>query len=168
MFGFLLISITTRSLTFLCVCILQSLLLKQTLRLRVLSLSSGSSSTGCLCSEWLSSQSVKNGRSVVSYTPGFTVSTWHPVNISTDYMLTPTQIYCGNCVFTNHLLLLTHVLYALMSSQVSVCGLCFLILFAGNFFTTVAVVRQKLKSRNQKPKSLWCRKCSNQHKCSCY
>uniref|UniRef100_A0A669D6J8 Transmembrane protein 120Ab n=1 Tax=Oreochromis niloticus TaxID=8128 RepID=A0A669D6J8_ORENI len=38
--------------------------------------------------------------------------------------------------------------------QVSVCGLCFLILFAGNFFTTVAVVRQKLKSRNQKPKSL--------------
>uniref|UniRef100_A0A669DXG2 Transmembrane protein 120Ab n=1 Tax=Oreochromis niloticus TaxID=8128 RepID=A0A669DXG2_ORENI len=34
------------------------------------------------------------------------------------------------------------------------CGLCFLILFAGNFFTTVAVVRQKLKSRNQKPKSL--------------
>ncbi|XP_039454193.1 ion channel TACAN-like [Oreochromis aureus] len=38
--------------------------------------------------------------------------------------------------------------------QVSVCGLCFLILFTGNFFTTVAVVRQKLKSRNQKPKSL--------------
>uniref|UniRef100_A0AAX7VR23 Transmembrane protein 120A n=1 Tax=Astatotilapia calliptera TaxID=8154 RepID=A0AAX7VR23_ASTCA len=38
--------------------------------------------------------------------------------------------------------------------QVSVCGLCFLILFAGNFFTTVAVVRQKLKTRNQKPKSL--------------
>uniref|UniRef100_A0A3P8P0F7 Transmembrane protein 120A n=1 Tax=Astatotilapia calliptera TaxID=8154 RepID=A0A3P8P0F7_ASTCA len=34
------------------------------------------------------------------------------------------------------------------------CGLCFLILFAGNFFTTVAVVRQKLKTRNQKPKSL--------------
>ncbi|XP_030600773.1 transmembrane protein 120A-like [Archocentrus centrarchus] len=38
--------------------------------------------------------------------------------------------------------------------QVSVCGLCFLILFMGNFFTTLAVVRQKLKSRNQKPKSL--------------
>ncbi|XP_006799992.1 ion channel TACAN isoform X2 [Neolamprologus brichardi] len=38
--------------------------------------------------------------------------------------------------------------------QVSVCGLCFLILFAGNFFTTVAVVRQKLKTRNQKPKNL--------------
>uniref|UniRef100_A0A4W6BQ64 Transmembrane protein 120A n=1 Tax=Lates calcarifer TaxID=8187 RepID=A0A4W6BQ64_LATCA len=38
--------------------------------------------------------------------------------------------------------------------QVLMCGLCFLILFMGNFFTTVAVVRQKLKSRNQKPKSL--------------
>ncbi|XP_039987033.1 ion channel TACAN-like isoform X3 [Xiphias gladius] len=38
--------------------------------------------------------------------------------------------------------------------QVLMCGLCFLILFMGNFFTTVAVVRQKFKSRNQKPKSL--------------
>ncbi|XP_047450353.1 ion channel TACAN-like [Mugil cephalus] len=38
--------------------------------------------------------------------------------------------------------------------QVLTCSLCFLILFMGNFFTTVAVVRQKLKSRNQKPKSL--------------
>ncbi|XP_041797061.1 ion channel TACAN-like [Chelmon rostratus] len=38
--------------------------------------------------------------------------------------------------------------------QVLMCGLCFLILFMGNFFTTVAVVRQKLKSRNQKSKSL--------------
>ncbi|XP_068174003.1 transmembrane protein 120A-like [Antennarius striatus] len=38
--------------------------------------------------------------------------------------------------------------------QVSMCGLCFLILFMGNFFTTVAVVRQKLKSRNQKTKTL--------------
>uniref|UniRef100_A0A673AXL6 Zgc:103681 n=1 Tax=Sphaeramia orbicularis TaxID=375764 RepID=A0A673AXL6_9TELE len=37
---------------------------------------------------------------------------------------------------------------------VMLCGLCFLILFLGNFFTTVAVVRQKMKSRNQKPKSL--------------
>ncbi|KAG7226054.1 hypothetical protein INR49_018664 [Caranx melampygus] len=38
--------------------------------------------------------------------------------------------------------------------QVLMCGLCFLILFMGNFFTTLAVVRQKLKSRKQKPKSL--------------
>ncbi|KAK5904547.1 hypothetical protein CesoFtcFv8_006098 [Champsocephalus esox] len=38
--------------------------------------------------------------------------------------------------------------------QVKVCGLCFLILFMGNFFTTVAVVRHKVKSRNQKTKSL--------------
>ncbi|XP_068565333.1 ion channel TACAN-like [Cebidichthys violaceus] len=38
--------------------------------------------------------------------------------------------------------------------QVLMCGLCFLILFMGNFFTTVAVVRHKVKSRNQKPKSL--------------
>ncbi|XP_070686014.1 ion channel TACAN-like [Pempheris klunzingeri] len=38
--------------------------------------------------------------------------------------------------------------------QVLMCSLSFLILFMGNFFTTVAVVRQKLKSRNQKPKSL--------------
>uniref|UniRef100_A0A8C4E5C0 Transmembrane protein 120A n=1 Tax=Dicentrarchus labrax TaxID=13489 RepID=A0A8C4E5C0_DICLA len=38
--------------------------------------------------------------------------------------------------------------------QVLMCGLCFLILFMGNFLTTVAVVRQKVKSRNQKPKSL--------------
>ncbi|XP_022604130.1 transmembrane protein 120A-like isoform X3 [Seriola dumerili] len=38
--------------------------------------------------------------------------------------------------------------------QVLMCGVCFLILFMGNFFTTLAVVRQKLKSRNQKPKSL--------------
>uniref|UniRef100_A0A3P8TQY7 Transmembrane protein 120Ab n=1 Tax=Amphiprion percula TaxID=161767 RepID=A0A3P8TQY7_AMPPE len=38
--------------------------------------------------------------------------------------------------------------------QVMMCGACFLILFLGNFFTTVAVVRQKLKTRNQKRKSL--------------
>ncbi|XP_026148522.1 transmembrane protein 120A-like [Mastacembelus armatus] len=38
--------------------------------------------------------------------------------------------------------------------QVFMCSLCFLILFMGNFFTTVAVVRQKIKSRSQKPKSL--------------
>ncbi|KAA8593958.1 hypothetical protein FQN60_004792 [Etheostoma spectabile] len=38
--------------------------------------------------------------------------------------------------------------------QVLMCGLCFLILFMGNFFTTVAVVRHKVKSRNQKPKSM--------------
>lgn len=38
--------------------------------------------------------------------------------------------------------------------QVLMCGLCFLILFMGNFFTTVAVVRHKVKSRNQKSKSL--------------
>lgn len=37
--------------------------------------------------------------------------------------------------------------------QVMMCGACFLILFLGNFFTTVAVVRQKLKTRNQKQKS---------------
>uniref|UniRef100_A0A3B4A6B1 Uncharacterized protein n=1 Tax=Periophthalmus magnuspinnatus TaxID=409849 RepID=A0A3B4A6B1_9GOBI len=35
---------------------------------------------------------------------------------------------------------------------VMLCGLCFLILFLGNFLTTVAVVRQKMKSRNQKAK----------------
>lgn len=38
--------------------------------------------------------------------------------------------------------------------QVLMCGLCFLILFMGNFFTTVAVVRHKVKNRKQKPKSL--------------
>lgn len=38
--------------------------------------------------------------------------------------------------------------------QVSTCGLCFLILFMGNFFTTLAVVHQKQKSRNQKTKGL--------------
>lgn len=38
--------------------------------------------------------------------------------------------------------------------QVSVCGLCFLVLFLGNFSTTVAVVRQKVKSRNHKAKKL--------------
>uniref|UniRef100_A0AAQ4PJC8 Transmembrane protein 120A n=1 Tax=Gasterosteus aculeatus aculeatus TaxID=481459 RepID=A0AAQ4PJC8_GASAC len=38
--------------------------------------------------------------------------------------------------------------------QVWMCGLCFLVLFMGNFFTTVAVVRHKVKSRNRKPKSL--------------
>nr|XP_019950455.1 PREDICTED: transmembrane protein 120A [Paralichthys olivaceus] len=38
--------------------------------------------------------------------------------------------------------------------QVLMCSHCFLILFMGNFFTTVAVVRQKLKSRNRKQKSL--------------
>uniref|UniRef100_A0A671X2I5 Transmembrane protein 120Ab n=1 Tax=Sparus aurata TaxID=8175 RepID=A0A671X2I5_SPAAU len=38
--------------------------------------------------------------------------------------------------------------------QVMVCGLSFLILFMGNFFTTVAVVRQKLKTRKQKSKTL--------------
>ncbi|XP_068441446.1 ion channel TACAN-like [Clinocottus analis] len=38
--------------------------------------------------------------------------------------------------------------------QVLMCGLCFLILFMGNFFTTVAVVRHKVKNRNPKSKSL--------------
>lgn len=38
--------------------------------------------------------------------------------------------------------------------QVLMCGLCFLVLFMGNFFTTVAVVHQKMKSRNQKTRSL--------------
>ncbi|XP_047247757.1 ion channel TACAN-like isoform X1 [Girardinichthys multiradiatus] len=38
--------------------------------------------------------------------------------------------------------------------QVQMCGLCFLVLFMGNFFTTLAVVRHKSKSRNQKPKSM--------------
>ncbi|XP_067102520.1 ion channel TACAN-like [Osmerus mordax] len=33
--------------------------------------------------------------------------------------------------------------------QVWTCGACFLVLFMGNFFTTVAVVRQKLKSKSQ-------------------
>ncbi|XP_046892030.1 ion channel TACAN-like [Hypomesus transpacificus] len=33
--------------------------------------------------------------------------------------------------------------------QVWTCGVCFLVLFMGNFFTTVAVVRQKLKSKSQ-------------------
>uniref|UniRef100_A0A8C7YWY7 Transmembrane protein 120A n=1 Tax=Oryzias sinensis TaxID=183150 RepID=A0A8C7YWY7_9TELE len=37
--------------------------------------------------------------------------------------------------------------------QVLVCGLCFLILFMGNFFTTLAVVHHKSKKRNQKSKS---------------
>ncbi|CAL9684811.1 unnamed protein product [Knipowitschia caucasica] len=37
--------------------------------------------------------------------------------------------------------------------QVLLCGLCFHLLFLGNFLTTVAVVRQKMKSRNQKAKS---------------
>lgn len=41
-----------------------------------------------------------------------------------------------------------------VAAQVSVCGLCFLVLFLGNFFTTVAVVRQKVKSRNLKAKKL--------------
>ncbi|XP_061537380.1 ion channel TACAN-like isoform X2 [Phycodurus eques] len=38
--------------------------------------------------------------------------------------------------------------------QVLVCSLCFFILFMGNFFTTLAVVYQKLKRRNQKTKIL--------------
>ncbi|XP_062329848.1 ion channel TACAN-like [Osmerus eperlanus] len=33
--------------------------------------------------------------------------------------------------------------------QVWTCGACFLVLFMGNFFTTLAVVRQKLKSKSQ-------------------
>ncbi|XP_078812629.1 transmembrane protein 120A-like isoform X1 [Oryzias latipes] len=37
--------------------------------------------------------------------------------------------------------------------QVLVCGLCFLILFMGNFFTTLAVVHHKSKKRNQNSKS---------------
>ncbi|XP_077397730.1 transmembrane protein 120A-like [Festucalex cinctus] len=38
--------------------------------------------------------------------------------------------------------------------QVLVCSLCFFILFMGNFFTTLAVVHQKMKRRNQKTKIL--------------
>uniref|UniRef100_A0A671WVN6 Transmembrane protein 120Ab n=1 Tax=Sparus aurata TaxID=8175 RepID=A0A671WVN6_SPAAU len=45
-------------------------------------------------------------------------------------------------------------LFVLYMCQVMVCGLSFLILFMGNFFTTVAVVRQKLKTRKQKSKTL--------------
>uniref|UniRef100_A0A8C2ALF9 Zgc:103681 n=1 Tax=Cyprinus carpio TaxID=7962 RepID=A0A8C2ALF9_CYPCA len=37
--------------------------------------------------------------------------------------------------------------------QVSMCGFCFLVLFVGNFFTTLAVVRHKRKNQ-QKTKSL--------------
>ncbi|XP_053730051.1 ion channel TACAN-like isoform X3 [Synchiropus splendidus] len=37
--------------------------------------------------------------------------------------------------------------------QVLMCGLCFLVLFMGNFFTTLAVVKQKLKKRNEKQKT---------------
>ncbi|KAG7278951.1 hypothetical protein CRUP_036602, partial [Coryphaenoides rupestris] len=33
--------------------------------------------------------------------------------------------------------------------QALVCGLCFLVLFTGNFFTTVAVVRHKVRSKNE-------------------
>ncbi|XP_063061506.1 transmembrane protein 120A-like [Engraulis encrasicolus] len=33
--------------------------------------------------------------------------------------------------------------------QVFTCGLCFLVLFTGNFFTTVAVVRHKVQQKNQ-------------------
>lgn len=33
--------------------------------------------------------------------------------------------------------------------QVLVCGLCFLLLFTGNFLTTVAVVHHKIKSKNE-------------------
>uniref|UniRef100_A0A8C5GQW5 Transmembrane protein 120A n=1 Tax=Gouania willdenowi TaxID=441366 RepID=A0A8C5GQW5_GOUWI len=36
--------------------------------------------------------------------------------------------------------------------QISMCGFCFLVLFMGNFFTTLAVVHQKQKTRNQKSK----------------
>lgn len=49
-----------------------------------------------------------------------------------------------------------HSYASLMFCQVMMCGLCFLILFMGNFFTTVAVVRQKLKNKSQKPKRQWC------------
>lgn len=38
--------------------------------------------------------------------------------------------------------------------QVLLCALGFLVLFLGNFLTTVAVVRQKMKKRNEKAKSL--------------
>ncbi|KAM9733937.1 transmembrane protein 120A-A-like [Menidia menidia] len=38
--------------------------------------------------------------------------------------------------------------------QVTMCGLCFLILFVGNFVTTVAVVRQKMKTKDQKSKKV--------------
>ncbi|XP_016304500.1 transmembrane protein 120A-like [Sinocyclocheilus anshuiensis] len=37
--------------------------------------------------------------------------------------------------------------------QVSMCGFCFLVLFVGNFFTTLAVVRHKRKDQ-QKTQSL--------------
>lgn len=37
--------------------------------------------------------------------------------------------------------------------QVLLCGLCFLVLFLGNFLTTVAVVQQKMKSQSTKAKS---------------
>eukprot|EP00066_Takifugu_rubripes_P004742 XP_003968288.1 PREDICTED: transmembrane protein 120A-like [Takifugu rubripes] len=38
--------------------------------------------------------------------------------------------------------------------QVLMCALCFLVLFMGNFFTTVAVVHQKFKNGNQRLKRL--------------
>uniref|UniRef100_A0A8C7YZ70 Transmembrane protein 120A n=1 Tax=Oryzias sinensis TaxID=183150 RepID=A0A8C7YZ70_9TELE len=45
------------------------------------------------------------------------------------------------------------VYHFVLRFSVLVCGLCFLILFMGNFFTTLAVVHHKSKKRNQKSKS---------------
>lgn len=51
----------------------------------------------------------------------------------------------------------TYIILSTLPLQVSMCGISFLILFMGNFFTTVAVVRHKLKSKGQtKPKDQWC------------
>lgn len=67
-----------------------------------------------------------------------------------------TRYYCCSWFsgLTDICLLMHHSLCP-MWLQVLMCGLCFLILFVGNFFTTVAVVRHKLKSRNEKSKNLW-------------
>lgn len=92
----------------------------------------GSFGIAYLCSDWLSSLSVRNGRSVLL--------SWilHAANNKIDQM-------CMTELFLT-------VMTLSCSFQVSMCGFCFLILFTGNFFTTVAVVRHKLK--NEKTKRL--------------
>uniref|UniRef100_A0A8C2JCZ9 Zgc:103681 n=1 Tax=Cyprinus carpio TaxID=7962 RepID=A0A8C2JCZ9_CYPCA len=55
-------------------------------------------------------------------------------------------------LFLGHVIAITF-LFLFLFLQVSMCGFCFLVLFVGNFFTTLAVVRHKRKNQ-QKTKSL--------------
>lgn len=100
----------------------------------VLVFSSGSSTTESLCSGCLSCPSVKSGRCVCGCA--------HTIlqHFSTAWHQIETLCFLSACVC--------------VCVQVLMCGCSYMVLFMGNFFTTLAVVYQKYRNNQGKSKSL--------------